>query len=163
MVADPFFWEKAQKLNQWLFLQVGLSLCDRLTFAILCFGLLQLFSTVLSESEFFLCMNLASVSTGLIFVQLSDSWHWPMLEKFIYTYSCFQRQSRWLIFILCIVILLSDNSISDGLQKWCGLLKMKLLAVVKCNLHTSIIWVLALVKMASFLVVVHLMGLLTGL
>lgn len=53
MVADPFFWEKAQKLNQWLFLQVGLSLCDRLTFAILCFGLLQLFSTVLSESEFF--------------------------------------------------------------------------------------------------------------
>lgn len=75
MVADPFFWEKAQKLNQWLFLQVGLSLCDKLTFAILCFGLLQLFSTVLSESEFFFCMNLASVSTGLIFVQLSDSWH----------------------------------------------------------------------------------------
>lgn len=162
MVADPFFWEKAQKLNQWLFLQVGLSLCDRLTFAILCFGLLQLFSTVLSESEFFLYMNLASVSTGLIFVQLSDSWHWPMLEKFIYTIFMFPK-TRWLIFILCIVILLSDNSISDGLQKWCGLLKMKLLAVVKCNLHTSIIWVLALVKMASFLVVVHLMGLLTGL
>lgn len=110
----------------------------------------------------FLCMNLASVSTGLIFVQLSDSWHWPMLEKFIYTIFMFPK-TRWLIFILCIVILLSDNSISDGLQKWCGLLKMKLLAVVKCNLHTSIIWVLALVKMASFLVVVHLMGLLTGL
>lgn len=85
------------------------------------------------------------------------------LKNLFTRYSCFQRQSRWLIFILCIVILLSDNSISDGLQKWCGLLKMKLLAVVKCNLHTSIIWVLALVKMASFLVVVHLMGLLTGL
>lgn len=98
MVADPFFWEKAQKLNQWLFLQVGLSLCDRLTFAILCFGLLQLFSTVLSESEFFLYMNLASVSTGLIFVQLSDSWHWPMLEKFIYTIFMFPKTIKMIDF-----------------------------------------------------------------
>lgn len=90
MVADPFFWEKAQKLNQWLFLQVGLSLCDRLTFAILCFGLLQLFSTVLSESEFFFCMNLASVSTGLIFVQL--------LERFIYTIFMFPKTIKMIDF-----------------------------------------------------------------